>query len=361
MASLMDATATLASLQALPTAGHGLVRLDLLRAFGDPGARERFEQLVTAIVTTKHPAARAVEANPGDWGIDTFVGRLSTRGTIGVWQSKYFMDGVGDTQKKEIRESFKSICAAASKNNLTVSSWTLAIPVNMDPDATKWWDRWKAKTERDTKITIDCWQASHIEQLLIKDDFADVRHQYFGFAPGEPMIERAVADPDDWTTYDGALFIKQLQVAAIAEDQPARRAFFNAEVMTRDVQEREVAAEVNALNAVSGTLHQMWHSRFESNNASAPPGDRLPALYPEVMQSVEAHHGANPSKELKDTLVHRCGLVHHLVETGHAGWVRSYAAVAEAHPNADIVATPVAALHEDALAIDEQNNGVVDA
>jgi hypothetical protein len=105
----MDGMATLASLQALPTAGNGLVRLDLLRAVGDPGARERFEQLVTATVTTMHPAARAVEANPGDWGIDTFVGRLSRRGTIAVWQSKYFMDGVGDVQKKEIRDSFLQV------------------------------------------------------------------------------------------------------------------------------------------------------------------------------------------------------------------------------------------------------------
>jgi len=359
----MDGMATLASLQALPTAGHGLVRLDLLRAVGDPGARERFEQLVTATVTTMYPAARAVEANPGDWGIDTFVGRLSTRGTIAVWQSKYFMDGVGDVQKKEIRDSFRSIRAAASTNNVTVSSWTLAIPINMDPNATKWWDGWKARTERDTKITIDCWQATHIERLLIKDDFADVRHQYFGFAPGEPVVERPVVDPEDWTTYDGALFIKQLQVAAIAEDRPARRAFFNAEVMTRDIQEREATAELSALNTVSGTLHQMWHSRFEGNNASAPPGDRLPALYPEVMQSVEAHHAANPSKELKDTLVHRCGLVHHLVESGHAGWVRSYVAVVVAHRNADTTPEPAVALSEDAPAIDErpsENIGVSD-
>ena len=322
---------TVQALQAVPSAGSGLVRLDLLRLLGDPGARERFEQLVTAIVKEQYPSARALTANPGDWGIDTFVGRLS-RGTVAVWQSKYFIAGVGDVQKKEIRDSFKSMRAAAARNNLSISSWTLALPVDLDPGATKWWDGWKQRTERDTKITIGEWPCAHLEHLLRKEDFADVRHQFFGFAPGEPTVQRPVSDPEDWEHYDTALFIKQLRVADIAEDRPARRAFFNAEVMTRYVLEREAPAEVDALSSVRGTLHQLWHTRFEGHKASNDSNeDKLPGLYPELMGAVESYHRESPSRELKDTLVHRSGLVHHLVEAGHAGWVRNFGDVAEAH------------------------------
>jgi hypothetical protein len=318
-------------LAAIPSAGAGQVRLDLLRVAGEAGARERFEHLITDVVKVFHPTARAVQANPGDWGIDTFVGVLS-RGTVGVWQSKYFVDGIGNTQKADIRESFKSVCDAADARGFKIASWTLAIPVDMDGPTTQWWDRWKKRTENATGITIELWPKAHIEHLLIKEDFADVRHQYFGYAPGEPVDERDVADPEDWTVYDTALFIRQLQVAGITEDQPARRAFFNAEVMTRDVMEREAPNEVGALRTVEATLHQMWHTRYESHRAGTDDSDiALPGLYPDVMQAVESYHRDNPSRELKDTLVHRSGLVHHLVEGGGAGWVVNYLDIAGQH------------------------------
>jgi hypothetical protein len=141
-----------------------------------------------------------------------------------------------------------------------------------------------------------------------------------------------VADPEDWSAFDEALFIRQLHEAGISEDLAARRAFFNAEVMTRDVQEREVRSELDALSSVRADLHQMWHTRFEAERAACDESTAsLPGLYPQVMSAVESHHQANPSRALRDTLVHRSGLVHHLVEAGHAGWVRDYHRIAEEH------------------------------
>jgi hypothetical protein len=313
----------------VPSAGTGQVRLDLLRVQGEAGARERFEDLITHMVKVFHPTARAVEANPGDWGIDTFVGLLSS-GTIGVWQSKYFIDGIGETQKHEIRSSFKSIREAAATHGFIVASWTLAVPVDMDGPTAQWWDGWQKKVGRDTSIAIELWPRVHIEHLLVKADFADVRHQFFGYAPGEPLGERPIDDPRDWTLYDTALFIKQLRVAGISEDQTSRRAFFNAEVMTRDVLEREAPNEIDALKSVQATLHQIWHTRYESHRAVAT-SNALPSLFPSVMGAVESHHKDSPSRELKDTLVHRSGLVHHLVEAGRAGWVVNFRDVAQQH------------------------------
>ena len=329
--ALSDTNAMLGS---IPTAGNGLVRLQLLGVEGEEAGRERFERLVTGLVWAMHPTARAVKANPGDWGIDTFVGQLS-RGTISVWQSKYFIGGVDDGQRKQVRESFASIQKAAATNGFKVASWTLAVPVDLDGPATKWWDGWKSRNQRSTGIAIDLWPCSHIENLLIKPDFAGVRQQYFGLQPGETAVERTVMEPEDWAGFDSALFIKQLQAAGITEDRAARRAFFNAEVMTRDVTEREVGAEVDALDSVRASLHQMWHTRDEAQKAECgEESDRLPRLYPDVMTAVESYHRASPSQALRDTLVHRSGLVHHLVEEGHAGWVRSYGQIAKEHERA---------------------------
>lgn len=326
-----DEAAGLASVQSIPQPGSGLVRLDLLRVNSDEDGRQRFERLVTAVVMKIHPTARAIRAEPGDWGIDTFVGQLSG-GTTSVWQSKYFVDGIGDSQKKQIRESFKSVLDAAEKHGFQISSWTLALPLDMSPSATKWWDGWKSRTERKTGITIVLWSGSHIENLLIKEDLAEVRQQYFGLAPGEGLREREIEDPDDWSSYDSALFIAQLHAASVSDGRVARRAFFNAEVMTRDISEREARSEVGALGTIRSNLHQLWHTRFENAKSAHDPKDQqLPSLYPKVMRAVEDYHRTQPSTKLRDSLVHRSGLVHHLVEAGHAGWVRNYEDIRDAH------------------------------
>jgi len=320
----------LSTLRNLPTPGHGEVRLSLLLTGGEEAGRASFERLVTALVLNFHPTARAIAANPGDWGIDTFVGRLS-QGTISVWQSKYFINGTGSVQQSQIRESFKSVRKAADQHGFTIDSWTLAVPIDFDGPSTQWWDRWKSRAQKTTGITIELWDGSHIEDLLRKEDFKDVRQQWFGWAPSEIPTERPIADPADWSVYDNALFIRQLHAAGISTDQVARRAFFNAEVMTRDVKEREVDAELHALQNIEGSLHQIWHTRFEGNAALCKESEtRLPLLYPEVMEQVESYHRANPSRELKDTLVHRSGLVHHLVEAGNAGWVKNFEEIVKA-------------------------------
>jgi hypothetical protein len=179
-----DIAATQKQLSAIPTAGRGLVRLKVLGVEGEALGRERFETLITAVVLEIYPTARSISANPGDWGIDTFVGELN-RGTIAVWQSKYFLDGVARVQQAEIRDSFASLKTAADRQQFKVASWILAIPTDLDGPATKWWEGWRAKQQRETGIVIDLWPGSTVESFLRKDDLAGVRQQFFGLAPGE--------------------------------------------------------------------------------------------------------------------------------------------------------------------------------
>ena len=57
------------------------------------GAREDFEQMIALLVKAVRPGVvRVIAANPGDWGIDVFLGELG--GQITVWQSKYFFPEV---------------------------------------------------------------------------------------------------------------------------------------------------------------------------------------------------------------------------------------------------------------------------
>jgi hypothetical protein len=317
------------TLASVPSAGRGEIRLDLLALEGEEEGRARFQRLITDMVGVIHPTAREVRPNPGDWGIDTFVGELDD-GVISIWQSKFFRFGVGKAQMAQIRESFKSAVANAEANHLTLESWTLAVPCLLDPEATKWWDGWRKREKARTQVEIGLWQENHLRGHLLRPDFAHVRANYFGPVPSSAL--RDVEDVNEPAEYDGALFVKQLHAASILHDGPARTAFFNAEVMTRDVNERESAPELAELRSMRSILEQMWHTRFEAARAEGVGDDgRLPALYPAMCDAVERHHVSSPSALLRDTVVHRTGLVHHLAEAGRVGWVEHYDVIAKAH------------------------------
>src|SRR5215470_17021955 len=80
-----------------------------VRAGNIAGARDDFEQMLGMLIAAIHPGARAIAANPGDWGIDVLLGELS--GLVVVWQSKYFWPAVTRSSRPQIRESFDSALA----------------------------------------------------------------------------------------------------------------------------------------------------------------------------------------------------------------------------------------------------------
>jgi hypothetical protein len=323
----------LEAVAAVPSPGRGEIRFDLLAIAGVEAGRAKFERIVTDIVCVIHPTARAMGANPGDWGIDTFVGQLDG-GKVGVWQSKFWLKP-GDSlksQQAQIRESFKSATTRADAEGLNLISWTLCIPGTMDPEMTKWWDRWKVRERRKRPkgFEIELWQEERLRGLLMKEDFASIRSQYFGSIPVPGTID--AEDPPDPTVYDGTLFIRQLHEADIQSDSTARRAFFNAEVLTRDINEREATEELRQLRTVRSVVEQMWSTRFEDARAGSERNDgQLPGLYPTVCRAIEEHHRDNPNPVLRDSLIHRTGLVHHLAEDGKVGWVEHYSDVADTH------------------------------
>jgi hypothetical protein len=330
----MTEEATSHALAAIPTAGRGLVRLALLGVEGVAAGRDRFERLVQATVGSIYPNARAIRPDPGDWGIDTYVGQLSS-GTVSVWQSKYFPASIDDSQRRQIRESFKSIRKHAELKGFAVDSWTLVVPIELSGDETKWWENWSKKQRRETGIPIELLTGPELELTLLKPDLAPVRQQFFGVSPGEQPVLREVAQPEDPADYDEALFVAQMKAAGISVDGPARTAFFNADALARDIQAREIRAEVAALRDVSSNLHLRWHSRFESERAEADSStNRLPRLFPRVMEEVERYHANAPSLVLRDSLTHRVGFVHHLVEDGQAGWVSDFERIRDEHQGA---------------------------
>ena len=153
---------------------------------GRPAAQKIFEDLVVDIVCVLHPDARSIEANPGDWGIDVIVGSL--QGDVHVWQAKYFIDGVGESQKSQIREAYRQVVKRAREQQFTLVSWTLCIPVAMDPAAARWWDRWMSRQVDGVRIGL--WQENHLRRMLLSEQHRDVYKAYFESDPAKARAAR---------------------------------------------------------------------------------------------------------------------------------------------------------------------------
>src|SRR4051812_5211207 len=87
--------------------------------YGLIGARDKFEQLCSLLIKGEHPDAISIRVYKGDGGVDQTVGAWDGHAPTVVFQQKYFPDGIGDTQKQEIRDSYKT---AKANGNFTLET-----------------------------------------------------------------------------------------------------------------------------------------------------------------------------------------------------------------------------------------------
>lgn len=154
---------------------------------GEAGAREDFEQMLVALVSAvTGQEAVLVQANPGDWGIDVLVGDLN--GEITDWQAKYFIRGFGESQKRQVRESFASARKYAEKEGYVIKKWVLCIPCSLDAPTLRWWQRWRREQQAETGITIELWDESGLRRQLDLPEAATVRRVYYDpYRPPGPV------------------------------------------------------------------------------------------------------------------------------------------------------------------------------
>lgn len=300
-----------------------------LRFLNDSGdeaaARTRFQRLVTDLVLVQMPTASEVGyPGGGDWGIDTYVGSLDKE--IVVWQSKFFMDW-GESQKKQIRESFDQVVDKAKQQNFKVSAWTLCVPSVLPPDQEKWFHGWKGRKTRETNVEIALWNGVHLRHKLQQEDASAIRSLYF---PDQLSMgtDLPLAKLPTVTTLSEALFVRQLESAGHAETDAAKGFFFAAEAMARDVQGRGVPAETSALYEAELEAHGVWEQTFNDKLRIASADGRMAGLFNEVNNSV-AQLALPQGLGLRRA--HWRGLVHRHVEGRRAGWVKHWRDIADAY------------------------------
>jgi hypothetical protein len=143
--------------------------------FNIEGARAAFEYDCEALLQALYPQehVKLVRANPGDEGIDVFVGDIGVN-PIEVYQCKFFLDALGKSQKDQITASFKR---AVNSTHFEVKKWVLCMPLeDFDLQENKWWADWKVKQEQAYNIPI---QLMNGRELISKLKLTGLYRQVF--------------------------------------------------------------------------------------------------------------------------------------------------------------------------------------
>ena len=121
---------------------------------------DTFQRFCFQLLKEQHQSLelRHVEGESGDEGLDLFLGKLSGKPVI--WQCKAFRNGVGKSQKQQIRDSL-----TIALKHFSPSSWILCLSVDLDTPTSRWFE--KLKQSNSSKVRIGQMFASDIVNELL--------------------------------------------------------------------------------------------------------------------------------------------------------------------------------------------------
>ena len=294
------------------------------RAGSAEGGRALFEKMVVQLVGIDFPQVQNLRPLPGDWGIDGYIGELDD--VVSVWQAKYFIDKFDTTQKRQVTQSVGNLLTKASEKGFTVSAWTLCVPVDLEPDAMKWWSGLCRRMASDHALVCELWSATQLERRLLRPSSEGVRRYFFPGTDDRPLL-REISELPDGNVYDDSLFVAQLRAAHIGQIEAAKVEFYNAEILARDVSAKKDEAEMAEVAAARATVHSLWAHRFDEA-CSLSNEDRLPGLHGRTMEAIESDYNSGSPSPLRSRAIHHFGMAHQLCDVGKIGWVRRYEEIA---------------------------------
>jgi hypothetical protein len=314
---------------------HIDLRALISKAGSEDGARVLFQRLVASLVRVKYKDAREIRPSPGDWGIDVLVGNLS--GMILVWQAKYFINGVGEAQQGQIRDSFKQLMKKAATERFAVTAWTLCIPCCLSAQEFRWWEGWKKRNSAKYGAKIELLDETAIRSELESPDASHLKQGYFGANPTiinyfQQVIkdhpDRDIQELPEPSLYDEATFIRKLKAGGIRELRSAKTQFFNAELLTQEILDKGDETEICSIRTLREKLRSMWETRF--NCACSNISDGLDRVYPELMRTIEEQDkGSLACQATKASFVHKQGIVHQMADRCEVGWTRNFREMAK--------------------------------
>ncbi|GGH61943.1 outer membrane protein assembly factor BamB [Filimonas zeae] len=181
-----------------------------------PGARDAFEKACETLFRKMHSEknVQQVTVKRGDGGIDVYVGELGIEPVV-VYQCKFFLDELKDSQYTQIKNSFER---AITSSDYKMSNWMLCLPRVLNYEENLKWSEWKANQMSKYELSstfialkngnelIDLMEAQdvysqifNIEELnLAKDTNRKVTQLVKAFDPQRSSLPKIL-----WSTYIG--------------------------------------------------------------------------------------------------------------------------------------------------------------
>lgn len=299
--------------------------------YGEAGARDIFEKICVQLFQNMNANAYAVQASPGDDGIDILVGDLN--GEIVVYQCKYFIDGIEDAQKSQIRESYNTV---TGKYN--VREWYLCVPILFTVDNHKWWSDWKTRKQQKDKLKIDYFDGSRLLMLLKKCDMyndifdEDIRNalkeiQEHLCSENIRIYNEIIYDLNDFSdiSYDECIFVKMLESANIFDTAEYKNDFFNAEIVKQKIISKGQNEELLMYKNLLSKLKSIWGTQYKIYKQATDGNELLNNTYLRVEDldttALSASNDVN--------LLAKKGMLHQLADEKRIGWVENYLKVLE--------------------------------
>ncbi|MGC2741699.1 MAG: hypothetical protein WA672_00825, partial [Candidatus Angelobacter sp.] len=184
-----------------------------------------FQRLCFHILHDRHPEAKIhhVEGQSGDKGLDLFAGDLEGRPAI--WQCKSFPNGVGESQKSQIRESLTETLKHFKPNR-----WVLCLSVDMNEKAASWFQKFqKSKVQH---VEVGLFSASNIVHELMHN--RPIRNNYFPGVGIDITEWKRVLSKTGGLTDDELSRVTEINMDEFLERMKERDSRFNYELIFSD-------------------------------------------------------------------------------------------------------------------------------
>lgn len=119
---------------------------------------QKYEDMVSVLISRLHPDAQRIDGRGGDGGRDVQIVNEQDNSISEAFQLKSFTGRMGPTQRKQMANSLKRAVA------LNPARWTLVVPIDPTPGEDEWFrdlgkdysfpTRWLGKTWLDGKMSV---------------------------------------------------------------------------------------------------------------------------------------------------------------------------------------------------------------
>lgn len=295
----------------------------------DEGAREVFEKVCTQLFQAQFGGdAHRIRVCQGDGGIDILVGDFSKE--VDIYQCKYFIDGVGESQQQQIRESYDK---AKSSPDYKIKSWYLCIPCQLNIKEFSWWSSWKNKKENLDQIPMSLYEGSYLigqfkkyelYNEIFDEDIRQSLEQILLYLNEEKqrIFDEIIALPsgEDSVSYDGMVFVKKLECAQIRNINGCKNDFFNAEYAQQSILSKGDENESKVYKNLKIKIHSFWETQYRRYQHETDGNDLLTRIYERIEDADTAALTAIPSINL----LAKKGILHQLAEECSVGWLKDY-------------------------------------